>query len=76
MSGVESLIYMHREDMVVLRGEVRQARKDRKCHSREMDQAFKEMRAKLAAEMHETSTSSRFRGAMAFMSVLLTVLSI
>lgn len=66
---------MHRDDMEVLRDEARTARKDRLSSSREMDQAFKELRSRLTAELPVATPSSRIRGAVTFMVTLLGVLS-
>ncbi len=75
MTSVESLISMHRDDMEMLRGEARAARKDRLSSRREMDQAFKELRSKLTAELPVSTHSFGFRGAVTFMVTLLGVLS-
>ncbi|TIH13785.1 hypothetical protein D0S45_14310 [Marinifilum sp. JC120] len=76
MSSVETLISMHREDMIFLRTEAKQAKKDRLDSSREMDQAFKELRSKLSAEMPMTSSFSiKLRAPIAAMTALMGVLS-
>ncbi len=75
MTGVESLISMHRKEMSALREETRLSRRERKTSTREMDQAFNELRSQLSSEMPACSVSSKFRGAIAFMFTLLGVLS-
>jgi LPS O-antigen subunit length determinant protein (WzzB/FepE family) len=75
MTGVESLISMHRKEMSLLREEARQARKNRNDSAREMDHAFNELRNQLSAEMPGPVSSPKFRGAIAFMVALLGVLT-
>lgn len=75
MTGVESLISMHRKEMSALREQSRQARRERKTSERELDQSLNELRSQLNAEMPSGTTSSVFRGAVAFMFLLLGVLS-
>ncbi|WP_320171947.1 hypothetical protein [Maridesulfovibrio sp.] len=75
MTGVESLISMHRKDMSLLRDETRKSNKERKARLRDMDQAFSDLRGRLSAEMPTNSSPLKFRGAVAFMITLLGVLS-
>ncbi|WP_320174135.1 hypothetical protein [Maridesulfovibrio sp.] len=76
MSSVESLISMHREDMSLLRIEAKQARRERLDSCREMDQAFKDLRSRLSAEMPVTSSYSfKLRAPIAFMATLMGVIS-
>lgn len=75
MTGVESLISMHRKEMSALREQARLARRERKTSERELDHALNELRSQLSAEMPSRTSSSVFRGAVAFMFLLLGVLS-
>lgn len=75
MTGVESLVSMHRKEMALLREETRQSRRERRDSFREMDQSFNELRSKLSAEMPAAGGPSIFRGAVAFMMTLLGVLT-
>ncbi|WP_319777948.1 hypothetical protein [Maridesulfovibrio sp.] len=77
MSSVESLVSMHRKDMVLLRTEAKQARKQRHGSERELDQAFKELRSKLSSEMPVASSfPMKLRAPIALMVTLVGVFSI
>ena len=77
MSSVESLVSIHREDMAFLRSEAKKAKQSRLHSEREMDQAYKELRSKLAAEMPVVSSfSMKLRAPIALMVTLLGVFSI
>ncbi|NDV28373.1 hypothetical protein [Desulfovibrio sp. JC010] len=76
MSNIETLVSMHREDMALLRTEAKQARQERLDCEREMNQAFKELRSQLAAEMPvRSSYSVTLRAPIAFMATLMGVFS-
>ncbi|WP_320006481.1 hypothetical protein [Maridesulfovibrio sp.] len=77
MNSVKALVSMHREDMAVLRSQAKKARQERVHCEREMDQAYKELRSQLAAEMPVVSTfSMKLRTPIALMVTLLGVFSI
>ncbi len=68
---------MHREDMALLRSEAKQARQARLDCVREMDQAYKELRCKLSAEMPvAASFSMKLRTPIALMATLMGVFSL
>ncbi|WP_432734651.1 hypothetical protein [Maridesulfovibrio sp. FT414] len=75
MTGVESLVSVHRKEMALLREESRQSKRERRDSFREMDHSFNELRSRLNAEMPSAGGPSVFRGAVAFMMTLLGVLT-
>ncbi|WP_031484687.1 hypothetical protein [Maridesulfovibrio frigidus] len=76
MVSINGLIAFHKQEMVELRGQSRQARLGRTMQNRALNKKFKELRSKIAAEMPTPAKGFfLFRAPVAFAITVLGVLS-